>query len=303
MGNMYGFDIGGTKIEFAVFNDKLEALYTQRAPTPRDDYTQFIQVLTEFIHTYDVKSNITGTVGIGLPGQQTPDGMTRCNNIPCIDGSYLQADLEKLLGRPIKIANDANCFALSEACEKNLIGASSVLALILGTGFGAGLVINGRLYAGHNGAGLEVGHTRLPWDAQELLGNDFPLVSCRCGRVGCLDHYLSGRGYADLYNQNHNTCQNHYISAEEITTRYYQGEPEAILHTNRYLELLATCISGFVSILDPEVIIFGGGLSNFNAIYDRLPALLDKHALNGSPPPLFEKLRLVIQEESEAPHY
>ncbi|KEI72988.1 ROK family protein [Endozoicomonas elysicola] len=289
MVQLYGFDIGGTKIEFAVFNQKMEILHVQRMETPKNDYALFLKVITDFIGNQDLKSGELGTIGIGLPGQQIHGGITRCNNIPCIDGRYLQADLEEIVGRPVKIANDANCFALSESFEKSLITSSSVLALILGTGFGAGLVINGDLYEGHNGASLEVGHMRLPCDAQELLGNTVSLVKCRCGQTGCLDHYLSGRGFADLYNHRYSSSDDHVISAEEITRRYYQGDHKAQIHINEYLELLAMSISGLLVVLDPEVVVFGGGLSNFNAIYDKLPELLKKYTLNNRPIPSIRK--------------
>ncbi|KEI69322.1 hypothetical protein GV64_24560 [Endozoicomonas elysicola] len=286
---LYGFDIGGTKIEFSVFNQSMERLYTQRAKTPTEDYAQFLAVITDFVTAYDRLNHVFGPVGIGLPGQQTANGITRCNNIPCIDGCYLQRDLEKILNRPIKIANDADCFALSEAHDKSLEGASSILALILGTGFGGGLVNNGRLYRGHNGAAFEVGHMRLPCDAIALVGYDNPLIRCRCGQTGCLDHYLSARGFADLYNHHYTSVCDSRMSAEEITVKYCLGDQKAKSHTDRYLELMATCLSGIIAMIDPEVIVFGGGLSNFDVIYDQLPELLKKHTLNGRPVPSIRK--------------
>ena len=196
----YGFDVGGTKIEFGAFNEKLERVATERVPTPGDDYDKLVDTLVDMIQKADKEFSCEGLIGIGIPGMEdAEDGSLLTSNIPAATGRTLRKDLEAKLGRPVAIDNDANCFALSEAWDEELQGEKSVLGLILGTGFGGGLVFDGHIFSGKNHVAGELGHTRMPIDAWFHLGDNAPLFQCGCENKGCIDNYLSGRGFEQLY--------------------------------------------------------------------------------------------------------
>lgn len=190
----YGFDVGGTKIEFGAFNEKLERVATERVPTPTDNYELLVDTIAELVNKYDAEFGCEGTIGLGLPGMEDADDATVLTvNVPAAKGKPLRADLEAKIGRSVKIENDANCFALSEAWDEELQDEPSVLGLILGTGFGGGFIYDGKVFSGRNHVAGEVGHTRLPIDAWFHLGENAPLLGCGCDKKGCLDSYLSGR--------------------------------------------------------------------------------------------------------------
>ncbi|MGB7996982.1 MAG: N-acetylglucosamine kinase [Photobacterium halotolerans] len=273
----YGFDVGGTKIEFGAFNEKLERVATERVPTPGDDYEALIDTLVELIRKADERFDCKGKIGIGIPGMEDAEnGTVLTSNIPAAKGRHLRRDLESRLGRTVSIDNDANCFALSEAWDEALRDEPSVLGLILGTGFGGGLVFNGKVFSGKNHVAGELGHTRLPIDAWFHLGEKAPLFQCGCDNKGCIDNYLSGRGFEQLYA--------HYfgekVPAVEIIKHYNQGEAKAVEHVERFVELLAICLGNLLTGLDPHVVVLGGGLSNFELLYDELPKRLPKHLLS-----------------------
>ncbi|MBD8514526.1 N-acetylglucosamine kinase [Photobacterium sp. 2_MG-2023] len=273
----YGFDVGGTKIEFGAFNEQLERVATERVPTPGDDYEALIETLVELIGRADERFHCKGKIGIGIPGMEDAEnGTVLTSNIPAAKGRHLRRDLESRLGRTVSIDNDANCFALSEAWDEALRDEPSVLGLILGTGFGGGLVFNGKVFSGKNHVAGELGHTRLPIDAWFHLGEKAPLFQCGCDNKGCIDNYLSGRGFEQLYA--------HYfgekVPAVEIIKHYNQGEANAVEHVERFVELLAICLGNLLTGLDPHVVVLGGGLSNFELLYDELPKRLPKHLLS-----------------------
>ncbi|WP_046224282.1 N-acetylglucosamine kinase [Vibrio sp. ECSMB14106] len=273
----YGFDVGGTKIEFGAFNEKLERVATERVPTPTEDYQLLLETIADLVKKYDNELSCEGKIGLGLPGMENADdGTMLVVNVPASTGKPLRKDLEVLIGRSVKIENDANCFALSEAWDDELKDEPSVAGLILGTGFGGGLVYEGKVFSGRNHVAGELGHMRLPIDAWFHLGDNAPLLGCGCGKKGCLDSYLSGRGFELIYE--------HYFGekkkAIEIIQAYNEGEAKAAKHVDRFMELLAICFANLFTGLDPHVVALGGGLSNFELIYEEMPKRVPKYLLS-----------------------
>ncbi|GLO60982.1 N-acetyl-D-glucosamine kinase [Vibrio sp. MACH09] len=289
----YGFDVGGTKIEFGAFNEKLERIATERVPTPVDDYHKLVDTLSGLVKKYDKEFATEGTIGIGLPGMEdADDGTVLTVNVPAAKGMPLRADLEKAIGRSVKIENDANCFALSEAWDEELQKEKSVVGLILGTGFGGGFVFEGKIFSGRNNVAGEVGHMRLPIDAWFHLGdNDLaksaPLFDCGCDKKGCLDNYLSGRGFEQLY-------QHYYQEkkkAIDIIKAHEEGDKNAVEHVDRFMELLAICFANLFTGFDPHVVVLGGGLSNYDLIYQEMPKRIPKYLMSVAKVPKIVKAK------------
>ncbi|OIQ26314.1 N-acetylglucosamine kinase [uncultured Vibrio sp.] len=273
----YGFDMGGTKIEFGAFDQNLVRVATERVPTPTEDYSLLVKTIADLVRKYDEQFDCEGKIGLGFPGMEdADDGTVLTVNVPAAKGQPLRADLEKTLGRTVKVENDANCFALSEAWDEELKDEPSVMGLILGTGFGGGLIYEGKAFGGRNNVAGEIGHTRLPIDAWFHLGEKAPLLECGCGNKGCLDNYLSGRGFELLYE--------HYYGekkkAVEIIKANEEGDANAVEHVDRFMELLAICFANIFSANDPHVVALGGGLSNFELIYEEMPKRIPKHLLS-----------------------
>ncbi len=273
----YGFDVGGTKIEFGAFDSELKRVATERVPTPTDDYPLLIDTLAGLVQKYDQQFGTEGKIGIGLPGMESAeDGTVLTVNVPAAKGQPMRKDLEAKLGRPVKIENDANCFALSEAWDEELKDEPSVMGLILGTGFGGGLIYDGKVFSGYSHVAGEVGHTRLPIDAWFHLGDKAPLLDCGCGNKGCLDNYLSGRGFELLYA--------HYYGEKKkainIIEDYNNSESTAVEHVDRFMELLAICFANLFTANDPHTVVLGGGLSNFELIYEEMPKRIPKHLMS-----------------------
>lgn len=196
----YGFDIGGTKIALGVFDKQRRLQWETRVPTPRDSYDAFLDAVCNLVTEADQRFGIKGSVGIGIPGMpETEDGTLYAANVPAASGKPLRADLSARLDRDVRLDNDANCFALSEAWDDEFTQYPLVMGLILGTGVGGGLVLNGKSITGRSYITGEFGHIRLPVDALTLMGFDFPLRRCGCGQLGCIESYLSGGGFAWLY--------------------------------------------------------------------------------------------------------
>lgn len=284
----YGFDIGGSKIALGVLDTERHMQWEKRIATPRDSYESFLQAVTGLVAEADARFACKGTVGIGIPGMpETDDGTLYAANVPAASGKPLRADLSRLLDRDVRLDNDANCFALSEAWDEEFIQYPLVMGLILGTGVGGGLVINGKPITGRSYITGEFGHIRLPVDAFTLMGLDFPLRRCGCGQIGCIENYLSGRGFAWLY-------QHYYhqpLSGEEIVHLWQQGDEKARQHVERYLDLLAVCLGNILTIIDPDLVVIGGGLSNFSAIAEGLAARLPRHLLPVASVPRIERAR------------
>ncbi|CAM3053920.1 N-acetylglucosamine kinase [Vibrio rarus] len=272
----YGFDVGGTKIEFAAFNHNLQRVASERVATPTHDYAKLVETLAGLVDKYDAQFAEQGQIGFGLPGMENAtDNTILTVNVPAAKGKPLRADLEARIGRSVKIENDANCFALSEAWDDDLKDETSVMGLILGTGFGGGIIHEGKVFSGRNHVAGEVGHTRLPIDAWFHLGENAPLLDCGCGKKGCLDSYLSGRGFELIYAHYFNETK----KAQDIIAAFYEGEEKATQHVERFMELLAICLANLFTAYDPHVVALGGGLSNFALIYEEMPKRIPKYLL------------------------
>ncbi|HGM6859833.1 N-acetylglucosamine kinase [Serratia rubidaea] len=284
----YGFDMGGSKIELGVFDAKLQRIWQKRVATPRDDYRQLLATLRDMTLEADAVCGAPGQVGIGIPGLPNDDNGTLFTaNVPAAMGQPLPRDLAALIGREVRVENDANCFALSEAWDEEFRRYPVVFGLILGTGVGGGLIVDGKVVSGRNHIAGEFGHLRLPVDALEVLGRDIPRVACGCGHHGCIENYISGRGfewlYAHFYQQR--------LSAPQIIAHYQAGEPQAQAHVERFLDLLAICLGNLLTVIDPHLVVIGGGLSNFAAIYQALPSRLPRSLLRVAKMPRIEPAR------------
>jgi fructokinase len=261
-----GVDVGGTKIEgLALGADGVE-LVRRRIATPRGDYDATLNAIADLILDLERESGASGSVGIGIPGAvSSRTGLVKNANSTWLIGRPLQADLERRLARPIRIANDANCFALSEATDGAAAGARVVFGVIAGTGTGGGIVIDGRVLEGRNAIAGEWGHNPLPWATE----NEHPGPQCYCGRRGCIETFLSGPGLA----RDHATATGQAWTAEEVVTAAGEGDPAAAASLERYALRMARAFAGIINILDPDVIVLGGGMSNVEALYARVPEL------------------------------
>ncbi|QIM68808.1 MULTISPECIES: N-acetylglucosamine kinase [Basfia] len=286
---LYGFDIGGTKIELAVFNDKLERQYTERVETPKDSYEQWLDVIVNLVEKADQKFACKGSVGLGLPGFVNHEtGIAEITNIRVADNKPIIKDLSERLGREVRAENDANCFALSEAWDEENQQYPFVLGLILGTGFGGGLIFNGKVHSGQIGMAGELGHLQLNYHALKLLGWDkAPIYDCGCGNRACLDTYLSGRGFEMLYRD----LKGEALSAKEIIERFYAADKTAVDFVGLFIELCAISLGNIITALDPHVIVLGGGLSNFDYLYEALPKALPKHLMRSAKVPVIKKAK------------
>ncbi|HCR59353.1 MAG TPA: N-acetylglucosamine kinase [Raoultella sp.] len=284
----YGFDIGGSKIALGVFNKERRLQWEKRVATPHDSYEDFLQAVEALVLEADARFDCQGSVGIGIPGMpETADGTLYAANVPAASGKPLRADLSARLGREVRLDNDANCFALSEAWDDEFTRYPLVMGLILGTGVGGGLILNGKSITGHSYITGEFGHIRLPVDALEVVGRDFPLTRCGCGQLGCIENYLSGRGFAWLYQHFYHQS----LTSPEIVALWQQCDENARAHVERYLDLLAVCLGNILTIVDPDLLVVGGGLSNFTAITEGLAQRLPRHLLPVARVPRIERAR------------
>lgn len=265
-----GVDLGGTKIEVIALDDQGSCLTRQRVQTPAGDYHATLQAVAGLVCRVEQITGRTGTVGIGTPGSISPaTGLIRNANSTCLNEQPLQEDFERVLNRPVRLANDADCFALSESIDGAGQGYRSVFGVIIGTGVGAGIVIDGHLIPGANRIAGEWGHNPLPWPtAAELPGE-----ACYCGKRGCIETFLSGTGLQLDYRRETGLP----ISGIELSLRLEQGEQAAERVMQRYENRLARCLATVVNLLDPEVIILGGGLSNLARLYQRVPRIWTKY--------------------------
>lgn len=284
----YGFDVGGTKIELGVFDAELNKVWQKRVPTPRNSYEALLNTLVELTREADAQTGVAGKIGIGVPAIQTGEnGALFTANLPAAMGRPLAQDLEQLLHREIRINNDANCFVLSEAWDAEFCNYPVVLGMILGTGVGGGLVINGRTVDGRNGIAGEIGHLRLPIDALAVLGEDIPLVKCGCGQTGCIENYISGRGFEWLYAHFYQET----LPAVTIIRHFRAGEANALAFVDRFMDLLAACLGNLITLFDPHLLVLGGGLSNFDEIYQILPTRLPSYLMPVAKLPRIAKAR------------
>jgi fructokinase len=249
-----GIDIGGTKIEALALDTTGSEVFRKRVPTPRGDYAATIGVVASLVSEAG-----EGTVGVGIPGALSRvSGLVKNANSTWLIGKPLKEDLEAALGREVRIENDANCFALSEAVDGAGKGASVVFGVILGTGVGGGIVVDGKVLQGVNAIAGEWGHNPLPLPDS----NDLPLPPCYCGRAGCIETYLSGPGLS----RDHEKARGQRRSPEEIVSLGDQS-------LERYMERLARALASVINVLDPDVIVLGGGMSNVARLYTEVPRL------------------------------
>jgi fructokinase len=258
-----GVDFGGTKIEAAALAPDGRFLARIRAPSP-PVYEDAVAVVRDLVARAEAEAGATGApVGVGGPGSASPrTGLIRNANSNQLNGRPFRRDLEAALGRPVRLANDADCLALSEAKDGAGAGAGVVFAAILGTGCGGGLVADGRLLSGRNAIGGEWGHTPLPWPKPA----EYPGPMCWCGRRNCLELWISGTGFA----RDHGAG----LTGEAVAQAAAAGDPAAALALDRYVDRLARGLAVICDVVDPDVIVLGGGMSNVQALYDRLPAAI-----------------------------
>jgi len=261
-----GIDLGGTKIEIVALDGQGGELLRRRVATPRGDYPAALQAIAGLVAEAEAELGERGSVGIGTPGAiSKANGRLKNSNSVYLNGQPILEDLQGLLGREVKIANDANCFALSEAVDGAAAGAGVVFGVILGTGVGGGIVVNGRVLTGPNGIAGEWGHNPLPWPGADEL----PGPACYCGKHGCIETWLSGPGMA----QDHRCGGGEALDAAAIVARAEVGDAACNATLERYEDRLARALAHLVNILDPEVIVLGGGMSNIIRLYENVPRL------------------------------
>jgi fructokinase len=275
MGLRFGIDLGGTKIELIALDDNGEVRLTRRIPTPTGDYTATVQSIISLIRESEgalkcESQGITPSVGLGIPGMISPaTGLVKNANSTCLIGKPLDRDLEAGLDQPVRLANDADCFALSEATDGAGTGQNVVFGVILGTGVGGGLVVNQRIVCGPNAITGEWGHNPLPWP--DLALSEYPGPSCYCGKTGCIETFLSGSGL--MRDATREDADPHWGTAEDIARAAERGDAEAQAALDRYVRRLAKGLASVINIIDPDVIILGGGLSNIPLLYERVPKI------------------------------
>lgn len=257
-----GIDLGGTKIEIIAIDEAGTERFRRRIATPRDDYDATLAALVRLV---DEAENVVGrcAIGIGTPGAISPaTGLMKNANSTWLIGRPLEDDITRLLGREVRIANDANCFALSEAVDGAAAGASVVFGVIIGTGTGGAIVVDRKVVVGANAIGGEWGHNPMPWPEAE----EWPGPPCYCGRTGCIETFLSGPGLS----RDHRQATGEMVEAMEISARADAGAQASI---ERYAGRLARGLASIINVVDPDVIVLGGGLSNIARLYERVPEL------------------------------
>jgi fructokinase len=268
-----GIDLGGTKTEIVALTDDGKTLLRRRVATPAGDYRATLDMIEQLVAQADAELGKRYPIGFGTPGSVSPiDGKMRNCNSTCLNGQPLRDDLRKILQRPVALANDANCLALSEATDGAGAGAHSVFAVILGTGVGAGVVIGGEVLQGANGIAGEWGHNPLPWPRDE----ERPGARCYCGRNGCIETFLSGPGLK----QDHAEVCGEPLDPHDIASRATAGDAACAATLQRYEDRLARAIAHVMNILDPDVIVLGGGLSNLTQLYETVPRLWGQYVFS-----------------------
>jgi len=260
-----GIDLGGTKIEALALDPQGVERFRKRVRTPRDDYQATLDAIIELVGEAE---RVVGpsTVGLGMPGVISPaTGLVKNANSTWLNGRPLEHDLIRRLGPRVRLANDANCFALSEATDGAAAGAHCVFGVIVGTGTGGGIVIGGRVLVGANAIAGEWGHNPLPWPEP----GEWPGPPCYCGRTGCIETFLSGPGLA----RDHTEATTQRLEPSVIVARAQQGEPSAVATLGRYEHRMARALASIVNVIDPDVIVLGGGMSRVRSVYERVPAL------------------------------
>ncbi|NTV93998.1 MAG: ROK family protein [Thiobacillus sp.] len=268
-----GIDLGGTKTELIALDGQGNELLRRRTATPQGDYRATLATIAGLVDWAEAELASRADIGIGTPGAVSPvSGLMKNCNSTCLNGQPLKQDLERLLGRPVALANDANCFALSEATDGAAAGADVVFGVIIGTGCGAGVVVHGRVLGGPNAIAGEWGHNPLPWPRTEEL----PGSACYCGKRGCLETWLSGPGLA----RDFAARSGFRLAPPEIAARAATGDLACGAALDEYEDRLARGLAHVINILDPDVIVLGGGLSNLARLYTNVPRLWNKYVFS-----------------------
>jgi len=298
-----GIDFGGTKTEVVALNSRNgKELYRHRVPTKKDNYEATIKTMVDLVISAEEQTGQAGTVGICVPGPIFPStGLTGCPNTPWINDRPFKKDLEKALGREIRMENDANCFVVSEATDGAAAGKNNVFGMIIGTGCGGGFYINGQIVSGLNGLAGECGHVPLPYprvyspdhsieteftmsgdeargdlpvyETNDPAWSEYPGEAWKCGRRGTWETWISGTGFKMDYKR----VTGESLSTHDIIENAIRGEEKALAALDRYCDRVARCLSFVINIIDPEVIVLGGGMSNVEQIYKIVPQIWDNY--------------------------
>lgn len=274
--NRIGIDLGGTKIEGIVLDADGNQRARRRVPSPRGDYAATLQAIAALVAALEQEAGGgRASVGLGIPGIVSPrTGLVKNANSTWLIGQPFDHDLAAVLGRPVRVENDANCLAVSEAADGAAAGAGVVFAAILGTGVGGGVVVHGRPLSGRNAVAGEWGHSPLPWPAD----GERPGPACYCGKSGCLETFVSGPAVA----ADHRRVTGDTLTAEEIAARAAAGDGAAAATLGRLADRLGRGLATVVNLLDPDVIVLGGGLSNIPVLYEALPPVVERFAFSDS---------------------
>jgi fructokinase len=267
-----GIDLGGTKTEVVVLNEKYNPIYRKRVATPTSDYDAILMRLTNLVTEAEAVVGQSLAVGIGTPGAISPrSGLLRNSNTVCMNGRAFRVDIENCLQRTVRIENDANCFALSEALNGAGENHAVVFGVIIGTGTGAGLVVNGKLIVGPHAITGEWGHNPLPWHTPR---DGSPL--CYCGKKNCIETFLSGQGLAANFLIKYGAS----LSAEQIVEQLRLGNRQCLATMSEYYDQMARALAHVINMIDPDVIVLGGGMSNIAEIYQQLPERLASYVFS-----------------------
>ncbi len=266
-----GIDLGGTKIEAIALDSNGDLLCRHRVATPQGDYHGTVAAIISLVRRIEEEYQLRGSVGMGIPGAMARDtGLVKNANSVCLIGQPLQRDIEEQLQREIRITNDANCFAVSESVDGAAAGAQVVFGVIVGTGCGGGIAINGQAITGLNAIAGEWGHNALPWpNRDESDGAD-----CYCGHRGCIETWLSGPGFVRDY---HDHGGDRSLNAADVVAVAERGDVVAESALQRYEDRMARSLASIINVLDPEIIVLGGGMSNVSRLYRNVPNLWERY--------------------------
>lgn len=275
-----GIDLGGTKIAAVAMCEDGTICAERRSPTPRGSYPDTLTAIAQIVAELEAAAACSGArIGIGVPGAVSAlTGGIKNANSEWLNGRDLHRDLAQRLGRPVRLANDADCFAMSEAQDGAGAGMATVFGVILGTGCGGGIVIDGKLLSGRNAIAGEWGHNPLPWPDISAEADELPGPDCYCGRSGCIETFLSGPGFAARHNQLFGHC----LTPEQIVARARKGDSKCLWSFERYIDRLARATAGVINILDPHCIVLGGGMSNITELVTAVPRLWKRYVFSGS---------------------
>jgi len=268
-----GLDLGGTKLEGIALDDDGTPLARRRVATPRHDYGATVEAMAGLVRDLEAETGRRGTVGVGMPGALSPaTGLVKNANSTWLLGQPLDRDLSGLLERPVRFANDANCFALSEAVDGAAAGARVVFGVIVGTGTGGGIAVERKVLTGPNAIAGEWGHNPLPWPR----AGEWPGPPCYCGKSACVETFLSGPGMARDFRE----ATGEETTAPDVVARAERGEAAAAAALERYVDRMARALAVVLNVLDPDVVVLGGGMSQIARLYDRVPRLWQEWAFS-----------------------